>query len=176
MHGPPIEPSAYTRWYSTCTTDQNTIFDLGSITYGQSKDLLIPVPLNSSIRHEFTLIYDTLQEKKKSINININTNPQLDDVHRLIQQKFRLQLVHCVRTACEAARQETSTNNDQNFNVDMTEIKQLEEEMGKYLNGTDEYVKDLLADLAGQVQEALSKKDWFKKWGVHFLPSLTRKF
>ena len=41
---------------------------------------------------------------------------------------------------------------------------------------TDEYINDLVKDLNGQVQEAISREDWFNKWGVHFLPSLTRKF
>ncbi|CAF4468535.1 unnamed protein product, partial [Rotaria sp. Silwood2] len=41
-------------------------------------------------------------------------------------------------------------------------------------NGDDGFIKDLLADLTGQVQEAMGKQEWFNKWGVHYLPSLTR--
>jgi len=37
-----------------------------------------------------------------------------------------------------------------------------------------EWTKGLLADLEGQVTAALSRKDWFQKWGVHYLPSLAR--
>ena len=33
-------------------------------------------------------------------------------------------------------------------------------------------VRALLLDMRGQVSEALSRPDWFTKWGVHYLPSL----
>ena len=34
--------------------------------------------------------------------------------------------------------------------------------------------KALLEDVVGQVKEALSKDEWFNKWGGHYLPSLCR--
>ncbi|CAF3169117.1 unnamed protein product [Rotaria socialis] len=170
VHGPRIEPSDYTRWYTTAVTDQNTVFDLGLITYGQSKDLLIPISSESLSEYEFSVIYNTLQEPKRSIKIKINTNPEQNDIRRFVQQKFRLELVHCVRTVLQARRQQPNEDSA----VAMSQIKELEEKMRQYSGGTDAFVKDLLADLTGQVQEALTNKDWFTKWGVHFLPSLTR--
>lgn len=38
----------------------------------------------------------------------------------------------------------------------------------------DQYVKDLVIDLKEQVSIALSKKEFFLKWGKHYLPSLAR--
>jgi hypothetical protein len=35
-------------------------------------------------------------------------------------------------------------------------------------------VRAMLADLTGQVTEAVSRQDWFHKWGRHYLPSLQR--
>lgn len=37
-----------------------------------------------------------------------------------------------------------------------------------------EETKALLEDLEGQVTEALSRDDWYRKWGRHYLPSLAR--
>ena len=37
---------------------------------------------------------------------------------------------------------------------------------------SDARLPDLLADLEGQVTEALSRTDWFNKWGRHYLLSL----
>ena len=34
------------------------------------------------------------------------------------------------------------------------------------------YYKDLLKDVDGQMKEALSRKDWYNKWGAHYLRSL----
>jgi len=47
-------------------------------------------------------------------------------------------------------------------------------ELKQYLssNGDDTKTKSLLEDLEGQVSQALSRVDWFKKWGRHYLPSL----
>jgi hypothetical protein len=63
-----------------------------------------------------------------------------------------------------------------NKSTSTNEIETLKEEMKKYTNSNDEFIKDLYTDLTGQVKEALEREDWFNKWGVHFLPSLTRKF
>jgi len=38
----------------------------------------------------------------------------------------------------------------------------------------DKRLLTLLDDVTGQVKEAFSKKDFYKKWGLHYLPSLMR--
>jgi hypothetical protein len=145
---------------------------LSSITYGQSKDLLIPLSGENSNHCEFTVTYDTVQEKKKSIKFTLKNSSQQTDLGLINRHKFRLEFVHYVRTAFEKLREKYTNERRQEV---MDQIKVLEENMNKYADGNDEYVKDLLADLTGQVQEAIGKEDWFKKWGIHFLPSLTRK-
>jgi len=151
---------------------------LGSITYGQSKDLLVPLSPALLSKCEFSVMYDTLQEKRKSVNININTKPAQAEIRLVNEHKFRLQFVHCVRTVLETMRQRiiTPTTTNEQSTTAINRLKALEEEMKHYANNNDAFVKDLLADLTGQVQEAITREDWFKKWGVHFLPSLTRKF
>lgn len=37
-----------------------------------------------------------------------------------------------------------------------------------------ESIKAIKEDLAGQIREAFSRNDWFKKWGRHYLPSISR--
>jgi Mg-chelatase subunit ChlD len=39
-------------------------------------------------------------------------------------------------------------------------------------SASDDRVQSLLEDLEGQVSEALSRQDYFKKWGQHYLPSI----
>jgi hypothetical protein len=62
---------------------------------------------------------------------------------------------------------------------------QREEETGEILRNlireiqaspaaANEETKALLEDLEGQVTEALSRDDWYRKWGQHYLPSLAR--
>jgi len=123
-------------------------------------------------------MYDSLQEKRKSVKININTKPVQAEVRLINEHKFRLQFVHSVRTVLEIMRQriKTEKNANKRSTTAINGLKVLEDEMKHYADNSDAFVKDLLADLTGQVQEAISREDWFKKWGVHFLPSLTRKF
>lgn len=138
---------------------------------------MIPVPAEVIRACEFSLIYDTLQQKQKSIKFNIEGRLQEKDLQQIAQQKFRLRSVHCVRVLFDAMRQKLknpSLPSDQ-LDAAKTELRALEKEMKRYPDQTDQFVKDLLADLTGQVEEATCKEEWFKKWGVHFLPSLTRK-
>ncbi len=122
-------------------------------------------------------MYDTLQEKRKSLKFNINTNLRQGDLQLIADQKFRLQFVHCVRSTLEAMRlkENNPAIGKEQTEVAMKQMKALEEEMRHYPDKNDEFVKDLLTDLTGQVDQAITREDWFKKWGVHFLPSLTRK-
>ena len=38
----------------------------------------------------------------------------------------------------------------------------------------DDALRGLIEDLTGQVTEAISRQDWFFRWGRHYLPSLER--
>lgn len=155
---------------------------MGSITYGQSKDLSIPFSPELVHNCEFTLTYDDGQKKDKSLQFHMKNSVQQADLKLIARHKFRLEFVNCVRTVFEQMKgneknKSTSTSQDNNsVEIAINQIKVLEAEMKNYADGNDEYVKDLLIDLTGQVQQAIEREDWFKKWGVHFLPSLTRKF
>ncbi len=175
VHNQSLEPTDYTRWYSTSITNQGTSFDLGSITYGQTKDLLIPLSPESVINCKCTLTYDTVQEKKKSLRFTVKNICGQNDLDWITRHKFRLEFVHCVRTTMEKLREKKSKKNQQRKEA-MDQIDTLEKEMKKYADGNEEFIKDLFADLTGQVKEAFEREDWFTKWGIHFLPSLTRKF
>ena len=39
---------------------------------------------------------------------------------------------------------------------------------------TDPVTVDLIKDVTGQVTEATSRRDWYTKWGKHYLPSLAQ--
>jgi hypothetical protein len=94
------------------------------------------------------------------------------------QHRLCFGFVHRVRTRFEEKQKNKrkSTSKNTQHKESMNQIKALETEMRKYADGNDEFIKDLFVDLTGQVQQALEREDWFMKWGIHFLPSLTRKF
>lgn len=172
VKGQTIEPSDYTRWYATKNTEQGTLFDLGPVVYGQSRDLLIPVSHDSASKWEFLFTYDTVQQKKKSLIIEFDRLHQPANPTAVLQQKFRLELVDRVRKVFQLKRQ---AENPEALTVASNQLKTLENEMKEHATDSSPYIRDLYKDLTGQVHEALSRQDWFKKWGIHFLPSLTRK-
>jgi len=53
-------------------------------------------------------------------------------------------------------------------------VRTLATEFKTARSSADPFVAGLLEDLEGQVTEALSKQEWWEKWGVHYLPSLIR--
>merc|ERR1719486_240914 len=52
-------------------------------------------------------------------------------------------------------------------------------ELADTLSGGDDdadekYASDLLQDLEGQIAMSVSRSDWFRRWGIHYLPSIQR--
>ncbi|CAF2207557.1 unnamed protein product, partial [Rotaria magnacalcarata] len=176
IHDVHIEDSDYTHWYSKTKNEHGTLLDLGSITYGQSKDLLIPYSHQLLNQCNFTVTYNNARNIKKTIEFHVSNNLQQANPDIIRRQKFRLQFVHLVRTVLEHMRQtkKSIAEEKQGHEDALNQIEKLEKDMKSYANGTDEFLKDLFSDLTGQAKEAVGKVEWFKKWGVHFLPSLTR--
>lgn len=148
------------------------------MTYGQSKDILIPFSSSSVSQATFTVTYDNLREKKKSLQFGVQRISEQADLNQIIRHRARLEFVHCIRTTFEKMRPDKTkpSSKDKQSKTAIDPIKQLNKEITKYAYENDEFIKDLLVDLTGQVHLALENHDWFMKWGIHYLPSLTRKY
>eukprot|EP01126_Amoeba_proteus_P052321 TRINITY_DN6306_c0_g2_i2.p1 TRINITY_DN6306_c0_g2~~TRINITY_DN6306_c0_g2_i2.p1 ORF type:complete len:205 (-),score=34.25 TRINITY_DN6306_c0_g2_i2:68-682(-) len=54
-------------------------------------------------------------------------------------------------------------------------VSDFKDELAAYLEKeNDSKTQALFGDVEGQVTEAFSRLDWYKKWGEHYLPSLIR--
>lgn len=108
------------------------------------------------------------QKKKQCKSIQ-----KLDgDVKVFNEQKYRLTLVHIIRNGFEVLRACGTKFIDIQQSV-LNDIVELEQAIKSH-SINDKYLTDLLTDLTGQIMSAFSREDWFKKWGVHYLPSITR--
>lgn len=56
----------------------------------------------------------------------------------------------------------------------VAQLAQVLREIAETQDEDESYLDDLLKDVDGQVFMALSRQDWFVKWGTHYLPSLQR--
>lgn len=160
-------------------TAEGTCFNLGSIAYGQSKDLLIPISSESLNGCRFTLTYQNAKNIRKTIEFDLATGIQQADPNSIMRHKMRLEFVHYVRTRWENMTLEKNGkrkhDSQQTNEKTMNELQKFEENLKLIANENDEFIKDLLTDLTGQVREAVDIQASFNKWGKHYLPSLTRK-
>ncbi len=138
------------------------------MTFGQSKDVIIPLTSDQYEKLNIILDYESpfgeKQQQCKSV-IKIDGNEKL-----LNQQKSRLEFVDSIRKGFELLSNASFADNQQNV---LNNLQSLEEQIKNH-STNDPYINDLLTDLTGQVNQAFSRPEWFQKWGRHYLPSLTR--
>ncbi|CAF3370225.1 unnamed protein product [Rotaria socialis] len=176
LHDKFLQPTNYTQWYSRHITKKGTYFDLGSITYGQSKDLLISISPKFISTCKFKLTYNDVRNTQKILEFNLTNNVQQVNLDVITHHKFRLEFVNCVRTALEKMRDKRITlrTTNQRHRTAINHIETLQKKMRSCAIENDQFMNDLFTDLTGQVKQAVEKQEWFQKWGIHFLPSLAR--
>jgi hypothetical protein len=142
-----------TSWVSTV--------QIGSLQYGQSKDYVVKI---SGIKPNEPYLRATLKYRDvvtgKEVIIEEEGTTQLDTVQTQI---------HIIR----AKYLETC---EKSLSVDLKSAQKLITDLIKEIESSpvanEPFVVDLVQDLSGQITEALSKQEWFQKWGRHFLPSI----
>eukprot|EP01114_Cavostelium_apophysatum_P023812 TRINITY_DN908_c0_g1_i1.p1 TRINITY_DN908_c0_g1~~TRINITY_DN908_c0_g1_i1.p1 ORF type:complete len:832 (+),score=277.31 TRINITY_DN908_c0_g1_i1:122-2497(+) len=141
--------------------------DLCSLQYDQSKDVVVRVKVpNVDDNKPFlnaTLKYKLKDGTQKTAEIKISKVENSKDVE---YHKFRGLTVKSIKNAMEAK--------------DPTKSLQAVKDLVKQATATASFksgekrMKDLVADIEGQIVEALSKDAYYQKWGRHYLPSLAR--
>ncbi|CAF0751215.1 unnamed protein product [Didymodactylos carnosus] len=165
----------YTAWYNSEKSDDGgKKFHIGSIMYGQSKDLIIPITTSKdhldSPYLTVSLNY-TSQSKKVIVNCMVHADT-MDAQPGMVSRDI---MIHQQRL--EFVKQVQMAKNYMEFKSIETAqktIKTFEEEIKSSSVQNDPFIIDLVKDLTGQVYESLSKQEWFARWGKHYLPSLTR--
>ncbi|CAF0863175.1 unnamed protein product [Didymodactylos carnosus] len=154
----------YAELYETEKIDGDGLkIHIGSVTYDQQKSVIIPL-LSSASSVTVALSY-TSPLKKKSIKILADEGTMV--VHDLAIDRYRLEFIDTVRTAMNFMKT-NEFDNAQNI------IKAFGKGVKSSTVANDPFIVDLMKDLEGQVTEAISKQEWFERWGKLYLPSLTR--
>eukprot|EP00931_Biecheleriopsis_adriatica_P051231 TRINITY_DN29693_c0_g1_i1.p1 TRINITY_DN29693_c0_g1~~TRINITY_DN29693_c0_g1_i1.p1 ORF type:complete len:533 (+),score=91.55 TRINITY_DN29693_c0_g1_i1:222-1601(+) len=170
-------------------TLERSVIDLGSLQFGQHRDAIVRIKLTGSglegVRLRATLKYRTCEGVS---DVEVASELCLADAKLLEEQAGREEAGNEVaRTAFVDGGQEIMKMLKQTkmdivkkipLPIDKAQnhIQALEEKISSIpdidLRNPDGPMSALLEDLCGQVAEAVSKEEWFTKWGRHFLPSL----
>jgi hypothetical protein len=146
---------------------------LGKIQYGQSRDIFFqfgkpPLHEESSISAllQFSRVTGGIQTVDATIDVNeLPEPPQHVAYHQARAQMCSfLSSLFPIRPDGEHTYHKTVRPSDR---------KQLDQLKANFAaSGLEESLSPLLGDLNGQISMALSRDDYFAKWGCHYLPSL----
>jgi len=143
-------------------TDVNV--HLGSLQSGQVRDFILNTGTPLTAPLQVVVEYKAGGSTTK-VKVNATSVPgelSADQKARLTAQSLRLEVINLLKQIIPE-------------NAQLAKSQQLVEATVKRIQSVesqDTYVADLLKDVEGQVAEACSKQEWFKKWGRHYLPSL----
>ena len=150
--------------YQIESTSWGGQIETGPLYYGQDKDFIIKLQNASSIANSIsvTTSYNHFGEIKKDVCSLVIKTDQSYEIQRL-----RLQTVEAIYLAYDQMRYG-------NKDVAEAAIRSMIQVLSTSPYQHQSIIKDILIDLTEQVSIAISKSEYFEKWGKHYLPSLAR--
>ncbi|KAL4453933.1 hypothetical protein ABPG74_003816 [Tetrahymena malaccensis] len=141
------------------------IVELGNLFFDQSKDIIFQQDLHSELLRDFSVEvkYYSKDIQNSQISMHTQISDQIHNANKLefAQEALRLEVVKTLQL-CKNSSQESQKQVDDTIN--QLKTSQFRE---------NEYIQNLCKDLEDQVKQAVSREDYFQKWGCHYLPSLS---
>lgn len=153
-------PSQHSSW--------GELINLSSLQYDQAKSVVFTVKIPKGSATDKPIVRATLKYTNQNGIVKESVAESSIAEKRpseLEVQQLRLISIDALRAAhadMKGGNQANATNS----------IKTVIETIKQSSSKDDPRIQGLLKDLEGQVLEALTKRDYFTKWGVHYLPSL----
>lgn len=148
--------------------------DLASVQFGQARQLLLKMTVPRDVQ-EFLRV--SLHCRIRDGTFDSQSRGTLCDAGsmELEVQRCRVGLVDAVEGALRAlvqSKMDVARGTPLPLPKAQEIIAKCYDEISASKAAQEEIVAALIEDLEGQVSEALSKAEWYVKWGSHFLPSL----
>jgi len=146
-------------------TGESLRVNLGTLQFGQTKDIVVSMKIPDATEAFLvaSVQYETLRGEVEKVEGVEGTASSPVDL-KLVQS-------HCCRCiftdALAKARVKGGTQEDRE-----AAIKDTIEKVKSSPACEEESTKALLEDMCGQTLEAVSKAEYFNKWGIHYMPSL----
>ncbi|KAL9656854.1 hypothetical protein ABK040_004388 [Willaertia magna] len=153
----------------------NNEINLGAIEYGQTRDIVLKIRSSVDLSEfvDTSLLSVKLKYDGQEVTSDLKDITRTKDMNELYVQHSRLLYIDRILECMEKVK-------NQNVKESEELLKQTVKEVLSLPSKDDERIKALIKDVQstndneGQVTKALSRVDWYKKWGVHYLPSLLR--
>ena len=160
------------KYYDQTSNSKFLKVKLGSMQFGQNKGIILPILFNNN--------------ENKILKGNLKyTNPFGEPFNS--DFNYNIANIHDSQVDINYFRVKSSTKMLEivsQLKTNLFEIKALKDCLGIITTLINEinsspvkenpYIKDLITDLKEQVSLALSSKEFYSKWGRHYLPSLAR--
>jgi len=167
--------------FPTVKKDKSVILSLGTVQFGQPRSVVVHVTPPSSSRQDCLTVkldYRGVQAAK-SASCSCRGSGSEDTRYSFSfveSQRLRLRFVDVLRNAMLVIKKQNAFEKAQGKPIPLPEAQRTVEGFRDEILASParelESVKYLLEDLTSQVSEAYSREDWYKKWGLHYLPSL----
>ena len=170
-HGVAIESNSIIGSYPCDFNEGKVIVTMGTLQYEQCKNIIICMKIPREFSHMFGMVTATLKfwtPEKGNQSVTMVTNGDIwnQNNEEIEIQTLRLELIDLIyKVAIDTIK---TPENAQTSIKSM--IKTIE--INEFLS--DKRVNGVLKDLKGQVTKATNRPDWYKRWGIHYLPSLAR--
>jgi len=151
--------------------------NLGTLQFGQTKDIVVPMKLQGLTEEAFLVAnvqYETLLGEVESVKGVEGTATSPVDLKYVESHRCRCRFADALGKAgakrfvlLKADALAVGTQEDRE-----AAIRDTIELVKSSPACEEENTKALLEDMCGQTLEAVSKAEYFNKWGVHYMPSL----
>jgi len=145
---------------------------LGTLQYGQARDIIVPMKIKDT--SEAFLVasvqYESVAGELVTCNVEATAAGAQVDTQLVERHHCRCQFAEAIFRSLVDRETKVTTESEVQQARDMLNnaIEEVKASPAKELNE----VKTLLEDMTGQSTEALSRLDYFQKWGGHYLPSV----
>mmetsp|Transcript_61251 Transcript_61251/g.131747 ORF Transcript_61251/g.131747 Transcript_61251/m.131747 type:complete len:706 (+) Transcript_61251:120-2237(+) len=154
------------------STGSGVRVNLGTLQYGQSRDVIIRMKIPASVPGEAFVVGKVQYEiaagvKQDSNTIEASASCVESDISKIEPHTHRASFVQTLRAVMDHRNDPCGS-----LQAAQAEMRRLAELVAMSPSAGQEFVQALLEDIEGQSTMALSSDEWFQRWGQHYLPSI----